>query len=114
MGNAESKQFFKVRVENVSPVYEYSASGVFNTPKGATEPAPLFPGQMYEFEFHAASGSHLSFATMFVQSNDLFYAPGEMGIPLYNMDGTPVSGDVTDQLYLWDAGTEMNEELTLK
>lgn len=109
-GNVQSKQYFKVSVENVSPVFDYTASGVFNTPKGAEGPGPLLPGQMYEFSFHALTGSNLSFATMFVQSNDLFYAPGKMGIPLYAMDGTPVSGDVTDQLYLWDAGTEINEE----
>jgi hypothetical protein len=110
-GNVQSKpkQFFKVRVENVSSVYDYTASGVFNTPKGADGPGPLLPGHMYEFSFHALPGFYVSFATMFVQSNDLFYAPGEMGIPLYNMDGTPTSGDVTDMLYLWDVGSEKNE-----
>jgi len=46
---------------------------------------------------------------MFVQSNDLFYAPGTDGVPLYE-DGEPVTGDVTDQFTLWDAGTEQNQE----
>jgi hypothetical protein len=47
---------------------------------------------------------------MFVQSNDLFYAPDGAGIALFNSDGAPVSGDVTGQVQLWDAGTEVNQE----
>jgi hypothetical protein len=87
-----------------------SASGVFNTPVGATEPGPLPPGGAYEFTVVAMPGDMLSFATMFVQSNDLFYAPDGSGIALFNSDGTPESGDVTGQIQLWDAGTEVNQE----
>jgi hypothetical protein len=87
-----------------------SASGAFNTPVGATEPGPLPPGEAYEFSVVAAPGEMLSFATMFVQSNDLFYAPDGAGIALFDSDGTPVSGDVTGQIQLWDAGTEVNQE----
>jgi len=46
---------------------------------------------------------------MFVQSNDLFYALGGDGIALFN-NGTPISGDLTSSVTLWDAGTEANEE----
>ncbi len=87
-----------------------NASGVFNTPVGAAEPGPLLPGEAYEFTIVAVPGDLLSFATMFVQSNDLFYAPDGAGITLFNSDGTPVSGDVTGQIQLWDAGTEVNQE----
>jgi hypothetical protein len=87
-----------------------SASGAFNTPVGATEPGPLPSGGAYEFTVVAVPGDALSFATMFVQSNDLFYAPDGAGIALFNSDGTPVSGDVTAQVMLWDAGTEVNQE----
>jgi hypothetical protein len=87
-----------------------SANGVFNTPVGAAEPGVLLPGEAYEFTVAAVPGDMLSFATMFVQSNDLFYAPDGAGIPLFNSDGTPVSGDVTGQIQLWDAGTEVNQE----
>jgi hypothetical protein len=87
-----------------------STSGVFNTPVGATEPGPLPPGEAYEFTVMAVPGDMLSFATMFVQSNDLFYAPNGSGIALFNSDGTPVSGDVTGQVRLWDAGTEVNQQ----
>ena len=47
---------------------------------------------------------------MFGQSNDLFYAPGAKGIALFDAKGKPLSTDITSQLQLWDAGTEVNEE----
>jgi hypothetical protein len=43
-----------------------------------------------------------------VQTNDLFFAPATMGIALFNA-GTPVQGNVTAQVMLWDAGTEENQ-----
>ncbi|MEM7568201.1 MAG: spondin domain-containing protein, partial [Pseudomonadota bacterium] len=89
---------------------ELSTTGdVFAVPAGASGPGPLTPGNAYEFVIAAKPGSKLSLATMYVQSNDLFYAPGEAGIDLFDMDGNPISGDITDQLELWDAGTEENQ-----
>jgi hypothetical protein len=85
--------------------------GAFNTPDGAGSPGPLTPGNTYSFQVSAESGAdpRLSLATMFIQSNDLFYAPADAaGIPLFE-DGSPVEGDVTGMLRLWDAGTEVNE-----
>ena len=84
-------------------------SRIFNTPVGADSPGPLTPGNAYEFTFVARPGDRLSFATMYVQSNDLFLAPDETGIELFT-DGLPISGDITAQIGLWDAGTEVNEE----
>jgi hypothetical protein len=101
---------FEVRIENVSTLHDFGASGVFNTPVGAAAPAPIGPGEAYEFSFSAAPGSKLSFATMFVPSNDFFYAPGPAGIALFENDGSQVTGDVTSQVMLWDAGTEVNQE----
>lgn len=101
---------FTVEVENVSTVYEFPTSGTFTTAEGQSEPGPLLPGQTFVFELDGAPGHRLSFATMFGQSNDLFYAPDEDGIALYDAEGQPISGDVTDQLVLWDAGTEANQE----
>ena len=86
------------------------SSDIFNMPKGAVTPGPLLPGGSYEFTVYAAPGGRLVFATMFVPSNDLFFSPNEEGIALFDEQGIPVSGDVTDQLALWDAGTEANEE----
>ena len=86
------------------------ASAAFDTPVGTEEAGPIGPGGAYEFTVTAAPGSNLSFVTMFVPSNDLFYAPGEAGIALFDAEENPISGDVTDQINLWDAGTEVNQE----
>ena len=100
---------FLVTIDNISPAFSFSNSGVFNTSEFASGPGPLFPGEAYGFEFDAPPGSYVSFATMMVQSNDLFYAPDEMGIPLW-MNGVQTSGDVTSYVQLWDAGTEADQE----
>jgi hypothetical protein len=85
------------------------ASGVFDTPVGSGTPGVLTPGNSYEFSFIAGDGDFLSLATMLVPTNDLFYAPGEDGIALFE-GGTPISGDITGEIGLRDAGTEINEE----
>jgi len=85
--------------------------GVYNTPAGAMNPGPIGPGGAYEFSFTATPKTKLYFTTMFGQSNDLFYAPDAAGIALFDGKGNAVSGDITDKLILWDAGTEVNEEV---
>ena len=100
---------FTVTIENVSETFDYFQSGVFNTPVGASEPGPLLPGGSYSFSFNASKGHKLSFATMFVKSNDLFYGPSDEGLDLFDGD-TPLTGDITSMISLWDAGKEVNEE----
>lgn len=85
--------------------------GVFNTPLGAMAAGPIRPGESYEFTVNAVPGMRFFMAQMFGQSNDWFYAPGANGIALFDSKGKPVNGDITDQFYLWDAGTEKNEEI---
>lgn len=85
------------------------ASGVFDTPVGYAQPGPALPGKAYEFTFQASPGDHLTVTTMFGQSNDLFYAPSDEGIALFDK-GHPITGDLTRRFALWDAGTEVNEE----
>ncbi|HYQ42189.1 MAG TPA: spondin domain-containing protein [Polyangiaceae bacterium] len=43
-------------------------------------------------------------------TNDLFYGPDGGGIVLFDANDTPISGDITDQISLWDTGSEGNEE----
>ena len=95
---------------NLADHANVSDHGVFNTPTNATGPGPLLPGsgEAYVFTFNASRGDRLSFATMLVQSNDLFFAPADRGLDLFN-GGTPISGDITGNIMLWDAGTEVNE-----
>ncbi|HLA12600.1 MAG TPA: spondin domain-containing protein [Pyrinomonadaceae bacterium] len=83
---------------------------IFNTPVGTKEPGPIGPGAAYEFTFTATPKMKLFMILMFGQSNDLFYAPDARGIVLFDSKGRPFEGEVTEQLILWDAGTEVNEE----
>ena len=85
-----------------------SGSGVFTTPSGVSEPGLLPPGSSYAFSVEAFPGDRLQLATMYVQSNDLFYAFEPGGVALFSGD-TPVAGDATMELTLWDAGTEVNQ-----
>lgn len=82
---------------------------VFNTPVGATAPGPITPGATYEFSISAIPGDRLSMTIMMGQSNDWFYAPAESGIELFK-DGKAISGDVSSQIAMWDAGTEIDQE----
>jgi hypothetical protein len=82
---------------------------VFNTPVGVSGPGPITPGGAYEFTVSGVPGDRLSITTMMGQSNDWFYAPAESGIELFK-NGNPISGDLTSQMILWDAGTEVNEK----
>ncbi len=101
---------FRVRVENQGPAFTLAQSGAFAVPVDATDPGPIGPGGAYEMTFLGAPGQRFSFATMFVPSNDLFYGPDGEGIALFDAEGAPVTGDVTTQVDLWDAGTEVDQE----
>lgn len=82
--------------------------GVFDKPVGSDMTAPILPGGVYEFSFTASEGMRFSLISMFGQSNDLFYAP-KTALELFDEDGNPLTGDITDSLVLWDAGTEVNQ-----
>src|SRR6266568_2384443 len=86
------------------------ASGTFLIPVGDAMPGPATPGKAFEFTVTAEPGQRLTFATMFGQSNDLFLAPEDRGIQLFDSKGDVMMGDVTSLIYLWDAGTEVNQE----
>lgn len=95
-------------VTSLESVGTVSTTGVFATPDGAAEAGPALPGSSYSFTFEATPGDYLSFATMFVQSNDWFFAPASSGVRLFDGD-TPIAGDITSLVGLWDAGTEVDE-----
>ena len=104
---------FTVTLENVGPTKLFTSAGVFNTPVGDTAAGPATPGKMYQFTIDAGRKQKLSFATMLAATNDLFFGPDGGGIALYDVAGAPISADVTSQIHLWDAGTEVNEEPAL-
>ena len=102
---------FTVTIENISGIGLFENTGVSPVPVGADGAGPAFPGGAYEFVIHASAGDTLTFATMLAQSNDMFFAPDEAGIALFDGDGNAISGDVSDQVDLWDAGTEVNQPI---
>ena len=102
---------FSVTIENVSGIGLFENTGVEAVPAGADAAGPALPGDAYEFDIHPREADTLTFATMLAQSNDLFFAPDEHGIALYDDEGNPVGGDVTHLVDLWDAGTEINQPI---
>ncbi|PZR28805.1 MAG: hypothetical protein DI535_05090 [Citrobacter freundii] len=95
-----------ITIENVLDSKPLVESGTF---KGAGTPPVILPGQSVSFSFSASKNQRLTFATMYGWSNDLFFAPANPGIQLYQADGTPITGDVSAQVKLWDNGTRVNQ-----
>ncbi|UOE50848.1 spondin domain-containing protein [Mucilaginibacter sp. SMC90] len=96
-----------ITVENVLQSQPLVESGTF---QGTGTPALILPGQSTSISFSAAKGEALSFATMYGASNDLFFAPSNPGIQVYDANGNPIEGDVSAQVKLWDNGTRVNQK----
>jgi hypothetical protein len=94
-----------ISIENVLDSKPLVESGTF---MGTGTPPVILPGQSVSFSFSASKNERITFATMYGWSNDLFFAPENPGIRLYEDDGTPVNGDVSSQIKLWDNGTRVN------
>jgi PKD repeat protein len=106
-------QQFEVTVTNTGEVLPITKSDRFGFG------GPAGPGGEFAFDFTVGpeelpgTGTALSFATMFIQSNDAFFAFAPGGVPLYDGTGSPIGQDgpvdVTDEVALWDAGTEVDQ-----
>ncbi|MDQ3368821.1 MAG: spondin domain-containing protein [Myxococcota bacterium] len=99
---------FKLRIENVAPWTVLKSGTQAMKVDGTTGAAG--PGAAFEIAFTAGRNQKLSFATMLGQSNDWFFSAGPAGLSLYNEDGNPIAGDITNQVHLYDAGTEIDQE----
>lgn len=95
-----------ISIENVLQSQPLVESGTF---QGTGTPPVILPGQSVSIQFSAAKGEALTFATMYGWSNDLFFAPANPGIMLYDDGGNPMTGDVSAQIKLWDNGTRINQ-----
>ncbi|SHG20693.1 spondin domain-containing protein [Pedobacter caeni] len=95
------------KIENISVAKPFVQSGTF---KGEGTPPVILPGSKISFSFSAGKGQAISFATMYGWSNDLFFAPANPGIALYDGAGKPVEGDVSSQIKLWDNGSMVNQQ----
>ena len=81
------------------------SQGAAPSPGGPDNGPALFAGEGVTITFDAEPGDLLQMETMFVQSNDWFYAFS--GGPVELFDGnTPLTGDLTGRLAVYDAGTE--------
>ena len=90
-----------ITVENVVSMKEFVQSGTFNA---------VAVGESVSIQFHAGKGQRLMFATMYGYSNDIFFAPENPGLELFNSDGVAITGDVSSQIHMWDNGTRINEQ----
>ncbi len=105
-GPISSGEKITITIENVLNSKPLVQSGTF---QGNGSPGLIFPGQSSTITFSAAKGETISFAMMYGASNDLFFAPENPGILVYDNDGKPVEGDVSIQVKLWDNGTRVNQ-----
>lgn len=101
-----STQSNTITVENVLQSKPLVQTGTFKN--SGTSPV-IKPGESTNFEFYAGNGQALSFACMYGASNDLFFAPENPGIALYDASGNPIEGDVSAQIKIWDNGTKVNQ-----
>ncbi len=101
-----STQQETITVSNVLNSKPLVESGTF---QGTGSPALILPGQSTSITFSAAKGEAVTFATMYGWSNDLFFAPANPGILVYDASGNPITGDVSSQVKLWDNGTRVNQ-----
>ena len=81
------------------------SSGAAPSPGGPDNGPALFAGESVTITFDAEPGDLLQMETMFVQSNDWFYGFSGGPVALFTGD-TPLSGDLTSRLAVYDAGTE--------
>lgn len=95
-----------ITIENVLDSKPLVESGTFKN-NGASP--VIMAGESISLKFSAAKGQAISFATMYGWSNDLFFAPANPGIKLYEDNGNPIEGDVSSQIRLWDNGTRINQ-----
>jgi len=100
---------FNIKITNVT---NYLAAHPFNTPVGASSPGRLVNiGDQYQVTFQAVPGTKFTPTTMMFNSNDWFLAPTDLaGIDLWE-NGQALNGvDIADQLSLYDAGTEADND----
>src|SRR5262245_12097263 len=87
--HAPEKLATSITVENVLDSKPLVESGTF---AGTGTPPLILPGQSVTIHFSAAKGEALTFATMYGWSNDLFFAPENPGIKVYDANGLPLEG----------------------
>ena len=99
---------FTVTITNVSTDQRFFQQGTF----GVAEDGSTAPAESYTFSFNAGpiitagQPTRISFAAMLTGTFDQFLATDQNGITLYNEAGQPITGDITGQVNVYDAGTK--------
>jgi len=93
-----------ITFENVMSMKEFVQSGTF---KGTAQDV-ILPGESVSIQFNAGTGQRLMFAMMYGYSNDIFFAPENPGLELFDTHGTALVGDVSSKIFMWDNGTRIN------
>ena len=83
-----------------------TARGNSSMVKGTTV---VLPGANTSFSITLSQGQKLYFVSMYGQSNDVFFGTSPHGLDLWPMGGNLMTGDITNSIKLWDAGTEVHE-----
>lgn len=107
----DERREFVISIENLAGPIAFYRGENMTTAEGDVLADPLQPGQSYTIEVEVAPDARLQLMTMLVDSNDAFVAFEPGGIRLWDDDGEALVGDRSDELRLWDAGTEVNEPL---
>ncbi len=89
-----------LQIDNVADTEPFVQSGSFEA---------LTPGATTSFTFHAAKGERLMLVAKYSYSNDLFFAPENPGIELFDQTGAARVGVIPDAVQLWDNGSRLNE-----
>jgi hypothetical protein len=75
----------------------------------STDTSVIEPGTAVEIRFVGAPGDHFSFVAGYLAANDKFIGVTQLGIPLFDEQGAPRTGELDWALGLFDAGTEVDE-----
>ena len=117
VGSSDRGQGLEALAEDGSPVALWNAlrdlglsAGIFELSDITYEQGAIEPGGVFVFFIEASRGDRLHLATMLGMSNDSYYATDADGIELFE-GRNPRTADVSDQIRLYDLGTEQNEPL---
>ena len=97
--------------EDGNPQIAYDYLNAMENVTAYRNDGPTAPGEIISFDIEARPGQRLNFATMLVSTNDWFISNNQAGIALFNEDGTPKSDFEVYKNYLYDAGTESDQEV---
>jgi len=99
--------------EDGDPQRAYEYLNAMENVKAYRSNTAIAPGEYITFDIEARPGQRLNFATMLVATNDWFISNNQAGIELFNEDGTPKSNFEVNKNYLYDSGTESDQEVGL-